>query len=805
MRGVGGHGPQLSRLCAWMVTCAALQVAVSLPILASEGSTDSGSVAETGRLVSASDPAPTSSGLEVEAGESLSITTLGAWCTQSADAPDVATCGTAAGIRAAGSAEGPLALDSALVGELIGRVGGGPWFRVGGSGFVEMPATGHFELLFNDGSDSYSDNSGTISIQLHTELSDGFFAAQESYDAGNDAIAELSVDPEGSIYLLGTTDGRFRGQSSAGGRDLFVAKMSSVGQLLWLQQFGSSGQDSAGGIALSEPDRLFVSGETTGPLEGEPLRASVPGDYGGGAFVRELSGQGSYVAVHRIENGNDATAADVVALPSGQVCVAGETSGDLPGQAGVDGGADAFVYCLNPDGSHAWSRLFGGEAWDVARAADKDPAGGVVVVGYDGDTTPLSAALYVRRFSHDGVLSWEQVLDSPGLDAADDVAIAGSGATFVVGSTYDYARGSRALALGLDPNGSLAWSSEFAGSSAGTGADAVAIDPEGNPIVTGSTGSALPGACSIGDRDAFVRSFESDGSATWTTQFGTEQADEARGIAVDAWGNLYVGGSTDGVFGAAEPDYTTDAYVAKLDPNGELVWVRQLGSGRAHQDEVTTFESEPSSGGLVGAPTGHSYLPTDVSSENGVERLETTTSSQPDALLKQPSVVAAIDAASPMLGRIRPNTAPIRSSLSGDKPIEQFTTGFVEGDRVAVVMRSIDFATYLFVDDPGEFGVGNDVEQPDLHPDDSYLEFVATKTGCYTVFASSRSYMLEDSAPVEGDYVIEVRRQPADEPPDILGLVIQASLGLVSLVFGLLFVGIVIDRARRRRSPRRAD
>ena len=71
----------------------------------------------------------------------------------------------------------------------------------------------------------------------------------------------------------------------------------------------------------------------------------------------------------------------------------------------------------------------------------------------------------------------------------------------------------------------------------------------------------------------------------WVKQFGSAQIDYAKDLATDASGNVYVAGTTHGAINAETqivPNTNkggTDAFVAKFDPQGALLWVVQFGSG----------------------------------------------------------------------------------------------------------------------------------------------------------------------------------------------------------------------------------
>lgn len=101
----------------------------------------------------------------VEKGDAISITASGSWC-MGGIGPS-AECGGPAGIRSANRKEADISLPSAPFGELIGRIGDGPWFTVGTSITFQADRSGPLVLGFNDRSGpGYLDNSGTIKASV---------------------------------------------------------------------------------------------------------------------------------------------------------------------------------------------------------------------------------------------------------------------------------------------------------------------------------------------------------------------------------------------------------------------------------------------------------------------------------------------------------------------------------------------------------------------------------------------------------------------------------------------------------------
>ena len=79
-------------------------------------------------------------------------------------------------------------------------------------------------------------------------------------------------------------------------------------------------------------------------------------------------------------------------------------------------------------------------------------------------------------------------------------------------------------------------------------------------------------ATSAGGVDVFLLRLTSGGSAVWKRQFGGPANDQGNNVAFDKYGDVFVGGSTDGRLGTG---LTTgfggyDLYLAKFSSGGTL-------------------------------------------------------------------------------------------------------------------------------------------------------------------------------------------------------------------------------------------
>jgi hypothetical protein len=257
----------------------------------------------------------------------------------------------------------------------------------------------------------------------------------QSGSSGSDDALALAVDASGNTILAGHTDGTLPGQTSAGYEDAYVRKLSPAGTELWTSQFGSPESDWASGVAVDASGNIIVAGHTDGTLPGQ---TSAGGE---DAFVRKLSPAG--VELWTIQFGSPALdrAWGVAVDVSGNIILAGHTDGTLPGQANA-GGGDAFVQKLSPAGAELWTSQFGSLHEDRANGVAVDASGNIFVAGYTTGTLPGQTRAgfwdaFVRKLSPEGTELWTHQFGSSLSDEAFGTAVDRSGNAFVAGNTED--------------------------------------------------------------------------------------------------------------------------------------------------------------------------------------------------------------------------------------------------------------------------------------------------------------------------------------------------------------------------------
>ncbi|MES2679026.1 MAG: T9SS type A sorting domain-containing protein [Bacteroidota bacterium] len=116
----------------------------------------------------------------------------------------------------------------------------------------------------------------------------------------------------------------------------------------------------------------------------------------------------------------------------------------------------------------------------------------------------------------------------------------------------------------------------------------------GNTIAFGSTTLTNTSFQSFADSDAYLVKQDAAGNVLWAKNFGCSGNDAIYGVCVDASNNIYITGmfieSSGNIFGMVLGTFTLnsmggggDMFVAKLDPNGNVLWAKGAGGNYTEQ------------------------------------------------------------------------------------------------------------------------------------------------------------------------------------------------------------------------------
>ena len=276
---------------------------------------------------------------------------------------------------------------------------------------------------------------------------------------------------------------------------------------------------------------------------------------------------------------------------AGNTYITGKTfSTNFPGASGTNAGSDdIFVAKLNPSGTALiYSTYLGGSGSDTGLAIAIDGGGNAYLTGNTNSsdfplrnalvtTQPTATDAVVVKLDASGALNYSTYFGIAVDDVGKNIAVDGAGNAYVTGRRYGGTSYDVSLTK-FSPNGSqLLYDVNFGGSFP-DGGTAVAVDGTGNAYVTGTTdvpgindfpvtSTAVQPQCGGGSKgcgqDAFVTVVSADGTQLlYSTYLGGSRDESARGITIDAGGNIYVAGET------YSPDFPTRNAFQATCPDG---------------------------------------------------------------------------------------------------------------------------------------------------------------------------------------------------------------------------------------------
>ena len=255
-----------------------------------------------------------------------------------------------------------------------------------------------------------------------------------------------------------------------------------------------------------------------------------------------------------------------------------------------------------------WVKSAGLWAYDYGYGIQTDAAGNVFVAGkfesqnaVFGDTTVPCAGnhdVFVAKYANNGDFLWVRTGGGPGGDYAHAMCLDAQGNVYLAGEIEGNSNfGSVAVTANpgtddafvakYDNNGNLMWVKSYGGYSRDD-ARSIAVDATGNIFILGIFrdnaffDSQTITAASPNIDDVFIAKLDNNGNVLWVHGIGGAGDDTGKALDVDAAGNVYatggfIGSASFGSQSLTAPNGYRDMYLAKWDANGNLTWVVQAG------------------------------------------------------------------------------------------------------------------------------------------------------------------------------------------------------------------------------------
>lgn len=410
------------------------------------------------------------------------------------------------------------------------------------------------------------------------------------------ATVHVATDLDQNIIVAGS----FEGVLDLGGNtrlvsedesDIFIAKLSSAGKLLWAERVGGAGTQHGMAVATDLDGNIVVTGSTRAPVvQGFPVPPSE-------IFAAKVDPTGRQLFTMSFGSMHSGIGLGAAVSEKGEITLVGRFSGiarfdDFAIKSAPDAPkGDAFVFRLAPNGRVLWGHALGGLGEQYAGSIAATPGGGVVLSGLFSGTLEVDGkqhvstgapSAFVVAFNDAGIVRFSKNLgpslgDIPRVvaDPTGDVLIAGTfrGRLDLDAGTLVSAGEDDVFALKLDAYGEPVFLQGFgdAGSQQLGGA---AIDAFGEvALAMSSFGNVDLGAGSLeghGGYDVALVKLDVLGAPLLGVTFGDHRDQFASDVVIDAAGNIVlagqVAGSIDFGDGALEATGGFDAFLTSLTP-----------------------------------------------------------------------------------------------------------------------------------------------------------------------------------------------------------------------------------------------
>ena len=465
----------------------------------------------------------------------------------------------------------------------------------------------------------------------------------------NEVVNQSVTDADGNIYIIGNFSGQVDfdpgpnfatlTNPSNTTTDVFFAKYSSAGDLVFAKQIGANGNDIGFSIAVDANKNIIITGGFTLTVDFDPGAGTANLVNGSGTqqdfFLAKYDLNGNYLWAHKFGNTNTVDQGRYVTVDAGgNIYVTGLFTGTVDadfgdGTANLTSGpsfADMFVAKYNASGTYQLAFSIGGPnskfpnqlltdnegnmylMGTFVGAIDADPGAGSVVLS-SGST--VGADVFFAKYSNTGAYLMAKKIGSSTVGLSETVnamALAANGDILITGGfaqTMDFDPGAGTANLSLtggtamyiarySTTGDYVWAKMIG--STGTNTTGTTLGLEGSNVVVAGifngpndmdpgdgTVMATPTA---GGNNIFLVMLNTQGdyvSSGWLGGSGPMQA-VTRGLHADAQGNLTMAGIFSNI-GDFDP---TPATLSQSGSNGNDIFLAKFTSSAAPSQYVTT-------------------------------------------------------------------------------------------------------------------------------------------------------------------------------------------------------------------------
>ncbi|MEI8090227.1 MAG: fibronectin type III domain-containing protein [Opitutaceae bacterium] len=320
---------------------------------------------------------------------------------------------------------------------------------------------------------------------------------------------------------------------------------------------------------------------------------------------------------------------------AGNIYLAGNFDGSALLYNGVTlnkiGAQDLWVAKLNPDRTLVWIKNFGGSngAKVTPNGLVVDGAGAIHVGGYfsgSGLSTPVLAKVstaankpdaFVLKLDNNGTTLWAKNFGGESAATTGSCLAVDVNANVYLGGYFEsgdltvpaISKITRSadwdgFVIKLSSAGETRWAKKYGGAAAATKVQSIAVDASENVYFAGQSNLGKMTRPALkrlshdgGGHDVFLIKLDHSGQTIWSKNFGGKGANTFNyAMTMDKAGFVYIcgafmnGSMTSPVLKHTRSGHAfKDAYVLKVDPQGEVIWAQNYGGpeGQAEVNSIT--------------------------------------------------------------------------------------------------------------------------------------------------------------------------------------------------------------------------
>lgn len=354
--------------------------------------------------------------------------------------------------------------------------------------------------------------------------------------------------------------------------DIFLAKYSHKGELEWVFKMGGNQVDEGLAITCDQNDNIIITGYFSGYADFGGIILTSAGERD--IFLAKFDTEGKVLWARPAGGGREDTGYSVKNDSMGNILIGGSfmDTADFSGtKLYAAGASDIFLAKYNPDGDLIWVRQAGGKGYDHAYSLAVNQQDGLYITGYfkaaaDFGTITLDSYgdrdIFIAKYTSNGECEWARQAGGIYWDYGYSLTVDPENNILVTGFFYEEALFEQVLVNAVaqndiflakyDPSGHLIWIKQAGGPSYDRGKSLI-TDKTGNIFVIGHFKQSIRFEETelLAENqyyNIFIAKYSGSGEFSWVKQLGTDGLwNDGSSITLDSFGSLYIAGSFTGV------------------------------------------------------------------------------------------------------------------------------------------------------------------------------------------------------------------------------------------------------------------